>query len=130
MQTGLVDGVTTSMDAALNLFKLDPYAKYAIVAPILPTSNVVIVNNQWWQSLPPDVRDAIDEVFQKTGAGMSSYMYKIEASFNEQWKNKGLNLTIISDADFKRWMDVAKPTVAGIAASLDPKYLQAFESTR
>ena len=130
LQTGLVDSVVTSVDAALNLFHLDPYCKNAIVAPILPTSNVVIVNNQWWQSLPPDVRDAIDEVFQKTGAGLSSFGYKTESSFIEQWKSKGLNLTTISESDFKRWLDVAKPTVAEIAGSLDPKYLQAFESTR
>lgn len=98
LQTGVVDGAVTAPKAAYTR-KYPEVQKYGVIIPIFPVFDNLMVNPAWWNELPEDIRDAIQNAADDA----------VKASFEEfresgpqdvkNLEEAGMEITVITDED-------------------------------
>lgn len=81
---------------------------------------VVVVNTDWWNGLPEEVRDQIAEAAKVAQDDVRDRMSQIEADAYAAAKENGMAVVELSDQDLAAWKAVAQPVYDGyLAASGD-----------
>ena len=127
INTGVYDGVIVFASAALpgRLHEVAPYitrlglgAQYAAALG---------ANLDWWQSLPPEVQQAMTDAADTTGAWYLAELDAAVATAFETMEAEGATITVASE-DFRRdWAEAMDNAAADWAATLDAQGWPASE---
>jgi TRAP-type transport system periplasmic protein len=102
LERGVVDGTVVPFEG-LGIFKLDDLVKYTTITNFYTVTMAVLMNKRKYESLPDDVKKAIDE---NSGLVMSSWCGKAydaaEIPFKERAIKKGIEMIHLSDADMQK----------------------------
>jgi TRAP-type C4-dicarboxylate transport system substrate-binding protein len=129
LQTHMVDGVMTEISGALEFYKLPRYTKYCINYPLAMDLVCWVVNNQWWESLDPKARKAINDVFERIDV-QKWYVAYMDNKMKEWASDPKLKMLELSKEEKERWAKTIKGVGLELAAGIDPKYIAAIDSTR
>jgi len=129
LQTNMIDGLLTDMFGAMYAYNLPRFTRYVtqLTWGIQPVN--IVVNSKWWDSLPPKERTAIKDVFDRIDT--SAYFENAQAGITQGWvANPKTDLIRLDPSEAKNWKDIMKKSSAGILKTVDPKLIQAIESSR
>ena len=138
MATGMVDGVVTNPSSIIKSMGAGDYVSnctWIAGGPSGIAINNVIVNEEWWQKLSPDVQQAMIEAAPKYMKNITEAMQldnkQSQASWEANPAHKTFNIT--DAAEIQRWRDKIKPVYNDLAAAcgdLGPKFMDTIESLR
>lgn len=129
LQTHMIDGLVTDFPAALYFYNLDRYTKYAVTISFAIQPICFIVNTKWYNSLPAESRQAIQDVFDRID--VSKWYNRFHADCIQRWdKNPKLELIELSADEAKKWRDAMREGIKDMLSGIDSKYLEAIDSAR
>jgi TRAP-type C4-dicarboxylate transport system substrate-binding protein len=129
LQTHMIDGLITDMAAGLYYYELPRYTKYAVLIPIAIQPLCFVVNTKWYESLAPEARQAINDIFERID--VTKFYNNFEAACIEKWKNDPkLTLVKLSEPEEKKWHSTMRSSVKVMLTDINPKYIEAIDSTR
>lgn len=70
---------------------------------------VVVVNNEWWSGLSPEIQGHVREAASVAQASVRDKMAEIEADAYAAAEENGMTIVKLSDADLAAWKSVAQP---------------------
>jgi TRAP-type C4-dicarboxylate transport system substrate-binding protein len=129
LQTNMIDGLLTDMFAAFYFYELPRYTKYCVKTAwaIQPIS--FVVNTKWWESLPPQERQAIQDVFDRIDVSM--FFGNAQAGITQGWAaNPKTELLTLSAGETAKWKEVMKSGASDVLNSVDPKLVEAINASR
>ena len=102
LERGVVDGTVVPFEG-LGIFKLDDLVHYTTLADFYTVTMAVLMNKRKYESLPDDVKKAIDD---NSGLVMSSWCGKAydsaEIPFKQRAIDKGIEMIELPDADMQK----------------------------
>ncbi|MDR0851909.1 MAG: TRAP transporter substrate-binding protein DctP, partial [Clostridiales Family XIII bacterium] len=124
MRTGVVDAYIGAVES-IGAWKLAEVAKYMTFFPMLNTVHIMIMNQDTYDSLPPDLQQVLEDVVADV------YDNKILNYFDNQGliaiqnakTENNLDITVLSDAEYAEWLTAAQSTVDAYIKELDGKGL-------
>lgn len=123
LERGVVDGTVVPWEG-LVIFKLDDLIKYATEADFYTVTMAVVMNKAKWNSLPADVKKAID---QTTGMAMSVACGKafdaVEIPMKKKALSKGIEVFQFSPADKEKLKALTLPLREDWVKRMDAKGL-------
>ena len=129
LQTNMIDGLLTDMFAAMYFYELPRYTKYAVQATWAVQPVCMVVNAEWWDKLPPEERQAMQDVFDRIDVSM--FFSGAQAAIISGWdQNPDTELIKLSDEELKKWRDTMRESTKDMVEGLDPKLIEAIESNR
>lgn len=81
--------------------------KYVIDHPFYSFDTSIMINMDTWNSLPENIRAALEEVAVKVEEEVAKYMADRGAKEDENLKNAGLQFIRFSEADAKKFIELA-----------------------
>ncbi len=129
LQTNMFDGLLTDWFGAMYFYNLPRYTKYSVnvtwgIQPIC-----MVVNNDWWKSLPAEERTAMQDVFDRIDT--SQFFEGAQSAIAGGWNaNPATELINLSESETAKWKKVMLKGSESVLKSLDPKLVQAIESSR
>ena len=91
LQTGMIDGsFTTPYSTYMRRFY--DVTNWVTVTPLFPSYIMIIVNLEWWQSLPDDYRSIITQVSSEAEQQAMVATDEIEAELPDQLRGKGMSV--------------------------------------
>ena len=128
LQTNMIEGVLTDFTGGPGFYFLDRYCEHAIHLPLAVQPVCWVVNTKWWESLRPEIRDALVLPFERID--MDSYYTKLEKGEMEKWTNNPrLHMDAIPSGEAEKWYDAIKEATKGMFSDIDPKYMKAIDSS-
>ncbi len=129
LQTNMIDGLLTDWFGAMYFFNLPRYTKYAVNVTWAIQPINIVVNADWWKSLPAKERTAMQDVFDRidTSQYFEGAQHAIAGGWNANPKTELINL---SPSETKKWKKAMLKGSTSVLKSLDPKLVQAIESSR
>jgi len=129
LQTNMIDGILTDMFAAFYFYDLPRYTQYCVKVAwaIQPIS--FVVNTKWWESLPANERQAMQDVFDRIDVSMF-FQNASEAIAGGWAANPKTELITIEGDELNRWKKAMQAGAAEVLAGADPKLVEAIESSR
>ncbi|HEX6957416.1 MAG TPA: TRAP transporter substrate-binding protein [Ferrovibrio sp.] len=119
LQRGVIDGAVFPWDPIYS-FRLFEVTKYHLDARSYTASFYFVMNKKKYDSLPADVRKAIDDT---TGAALTEkfgdWWNQWDAPGLEAARNKGNVISSLSNAERNRWREALKPTTEKLLDDLE-----------
>jgi C4-dicarboxylate-binding protein DctP len=110
LQTGVVDGCLTGVDAAYAR-RFYEVQKYGTAGPLVTVYANLIVNPAWWDKLPPDLQKGVKAAAQKAEEALLPKSDGIAPEKIENLRSKGMKVTVMSAQQQKALADVMQPPV-------------------
>jgi C4-dicarboxylate-binding protein DctP len=110
LQTGVIDAAITGVEAA-NSRRYYEVQKYGSASPMLLAYDNLIVNPAWWNGLPADLRGAVASAAKKAEQRSLPAGDDIPAENIKVLRDKGMNVTVLDNAQQKALADVMQPAV-------------------
>ncbi len=129
LQTNMIDGLLTDMFAAFYFYDLPRYTQYCVKVAwaIQPIS--FVVSTTWWESLPANERQAMQDVFDRIDVSMF-FQNAAEAIAGGWAANPKTELIKLSDTETAKWKKAMREGAADVLTGADPKLVEAIESSR
>jgi len=129
LQTNMIDGLLTDWFGASYFYNLPRYTKYAVNVTWAIQPICMVVNNEWWKSLPAKERTAMQDVFDRidTSQFFEGTQKKLANGWNADPKTELINL---SQSETEKWKKTMLKGSANMLKSLDQKLIQAIELSR
>lgn len=111
MQMGTIDG-------HMNGFQTIHSANIHEVQDYLTVSNVtwgkydILANSEFWESIPEQNRELIDEVAIEAALWARDYLEEIEEEIRQEFEAGGMTITELSDEEYQAFVDAASETRA------------------
>lgn len=125
LQQGVVDGIepTANNWTADKLYELAPYVTQT---NHMLSTYIVLTNDQWWNSLPEDVRSELTAILEETTA----YNWRItqeqnDAALKEMAAYSKGELIELSPAELKVWADKVRPVYRDYESEIGKDILDA-----
>ena len=129
LQTHMIDGLLTDMFAANYFYELPRYTKYAVSTAWAIQPINIVVNTKWWESLPPKERQAMQDVFDRIDVSM--FFGNAQAGITQLWEaNPKTELLKLTSAEAQIYKQAMRAGSANVISSVDPKLIEAIESSR
>lgn len=123
LERGTIDGVLFEWEG-FKAFKLNEVAKYTTLIGLNSTGHLVVMNRNKYESLPSDVRKAIDKVsgsaLTKTYGGILDSM---GMTAEKAIKEAGQEIYELPPAERDRWTQAVTPVLDKWAADMEAKGL-------
>lgn len=110
LQTGVLDAALTGVKAA-NSRKYYEIQKYGVASNILLAFDNLVVNPAWWNSLPADVRAAIQNAADRAVQRSIRTTSGIPPEDIKALNDKGMQTVVLSKAQEKAMADAMQPAV-------------------
>lgn len=104
---GVLDGFVFDW-AGIQSSKLYEVTNYAMVTPFAAVPHAILMNKQKWDSLPPDLQKAIDEVSGETLSELIAKGFDQDQAGIDNFKKIGKEVYTLSPEEQKKWEDSAK----------------------
>jgi len=129
LQTNMIEGVLTDFTGGPASFFLDRYCEHAIRLPIAVQPVCWIVNTKWWESLKPEIRDALSIPFERID--LESFFLRLEDKEMTKWSgNPKLSMNELSQAEAERWYKAIREATKDMFSDIDPKFMKAIDSAK
>jgi TRAP-type transport system periplasmic protein len=110
-QRGLLDAVTFP-DSTSVLFRIDELAKSHTYINLSRINQEHCLNRQWFEALPPDLKVVVSRWVQGFSQAISQQFYLLDgARARNKFRTEGINIVHLSDAEKKKWQDLAHPVI-------------------
>ncbi|MDH3320340.1 MAG: TRAP transporter substrate-binding protein DctP [Betaproteobacteria bacterium] len=119
LQTGVIDAGFTGVQAAHSR-RFYEVQKFGVASNIILAYDNLIVNPEWWDKLPADVKQGILDALDKAEARVMPASDAIPAEHLQQLRDKGMNVTELSAAQKKVMADAMQPAVLKAFSSSSP----------
>ena len=127
LQTGVVEGNVSSREVLKDL-KLAEMVKYVTDFPLTVTTFVAVMNQEVWNSLPPNIQKIIDELNSEMAAFTGEYLDNhVQESIEWAKREHGLQIVSLSEEEKKRWEEILRPLQENYVQELIQKGLPASE---
>lgn len=131
LQTGTVDGQVNPIDMIVDM-GFHEVQKYLTLAKCIPGSGMVLVNEAWYNGLPQNVREIVDQAFHDASivaAGLSHKKYIETLKFFEDEKVIEVNsLYSESPEEYKKVREAGRNAALNWArGAMDPEIVNSFE---
>ncbi len=121
LERGILDGVLTS-DGPMFLFNFGKHAQYCIDEPFSCAGlSWMIMNLDTWNSLPPDVQEAIQTANYAASFNAIDLMGKANANFRSALKGMGVTYHKLEPEELARWKAEVGDVAEEFAADLEAK---------
>lgn len=121
LDKGAIDGLLSVYDG-IRGFRLESLVKYALSAGVYVTCFNITMNQEKYDSLPPDVRKLIDDTTgERWIEAMPVLWDKNDEAGRKLALSKGLQIVPVSAEQRARWRDQAKPVIDQQLADLESK---------
>jgi TRAP-type C4-dicarboxylate transport system substrate-binding protein len=129
LQTNMIDGLLTDMLAAIYFYELPRYTKYAVMVPWGIQPICMVVNAPWWDGLPEDERQAMQDVFDRID--VSHYFEGAQQAIIGGWaSDPNTELVELNPEQKSKMHDLMIEASAGVLDGVDPKLVEAIEASR
>ena len=120
LQTGVIDAAITGVAAAYER-KYYEVQKYGVASNIILAHDILIVNPAWFDSLPPNLRQAIEVAAHEAELRSIPKSAEIPPEDIKNLHDKGMTVTVLTPAQEKVMSDAMQPAVmkAFLASSPD-----------
>lgn len=123
LQKGVLDGFTMPIHASTP-YKLETITKYYTDARFNNSQLIMAFNQKKWDSLPDDIKKAIESVSSVAGAKFIGSANDRSASHAWQVvKDAGAEVITLAPEEQARWVALAKPIARDFVTALDAKGL-------
>lgn len=129
LQTGVVDGCLTGVDAAYarRFYEVQKYGSAGAVVTVYAN---LIVNPAWWDKLPPEIRKSIGSAAQKAELALLPKSNGIAPEKIDNLRGKGMQVTVLSKQQEKALADVMQPAVIKAFEAATPDGAKLVEMIR
>lgn len=128
LQTEMIDGLLTDMGGA-GFYNLPRYTKYLVPVSWTISPACWVVNTNWYESLDPKARAAIDDVF--TRIEVSQFFDSYNENLKQKWgAGPETKINELDKAEEKKWKEAMRSSTKDLYKGIDPKYIQAIEASR
>ncbi len=108
LNKGVIDGYLCDWHA-IHSFKMIEQSKNILDAQIYVGPFWVVMNKAKWDSLPNDVKQAIEELSGSAAIEKIALQYgKIRAAVDQSAAGRNSNIYKLSDAEYKKWQDMSE----------------------
>lgn len=108
IQQGTVDGLTTSPGLYVSN-RMYEVQKYGSNINALPIFHFNVVNNEWYQSLPDDLKVAFDESIQEYQTEVRELERQDNVKALQTLRDNGMEITELTDEQRQVFADATKP---------------------
>jgi len=119
LEKGVIDGAVFPWDA-IKGFRLEGQLKHHLDARVYTACFHVLMNEQKYAGLPPDVKKAVDDT---TGAAMVNRFGELWARWDqagiEAVKPRGNVIVAVAEAEREKWRARLQPVTDGLLAELE-----------
>ncbi len=125
LEQGVIDGTTLNYELLVSR-RFGDQIKYMCQLSVQNTLFYMVMNEDVFKGLPPDLQKVIDEVSGEFAAkAFADYWATTEAKAIETWKNTmgAKGVTILSDADYAKAKELMQPPVDAWFKALESKGL-------
>jgi C4-dicarboxylate-binding protein DctP len=129
LQTGVIDAGFTGVQAAHSR-RFYEVQKFGVASNIILAYDNLIVNPEWWEKLPADVKKGILDAVTKAEARVMPADDEIPAEHLQQLREKGMNVTALSAAQKKVMADAMQPAVIKAFSASSPDAPRLLELIR
>ena len=129
LQTGVIDAGFTGVQAAFSR-RFYEVQKFGVASNIILAYDNLIVNPEWWEKLPVDVKKGILDAVVKAEARVMPADDEIPAEHLQQLREKGMAVTALSAAQKKLMADAMQPAVIKAFSASSPDAPRLLELIR
>ena len=129
LQTGVIDAGFTGVQAAFSR-RFYEVQKFGVASNIILAYDNLIVNPEWWEKLPADVKKGILDAVVKAEARVMPADDEIPAEHLQQLREKGMAVTALSAAQKKVMADAMQPAVIKAFSASSPDAPRLLELIR
>ena len=129
LQTGVIDAGFTGVQAAHSR-RFYEVQKFGVASNIILAYDNLIVNPEWWDKLPADVKKGILDAVEKAEARVMPKDDAIPPEHLQQLRDKGMNVTELSPAQKKVMADAMQPAVIKAFSASSPDAPRLLELIR
>ena len=129
LQTGVIDAGFTGVQAAHSR-RFYEVQKFGVASNIILAYDNLIVNPEWWEKLPADVKKGILDAVEKAEARVMPKDDAIPPEHLQQLRDKGMNVTELSPAQKKVMADAMQPAVIKAFSASSPDAPRLLELIR
>ncbi|WP_461211567.1 TRAP transporter substrate-binding protein [Desulfocurvus sp. DL9XJH121] len=108
LQRGLIDGCTRPLLTGAGR-KLDEVVKHLTVANMYYCNSFLVINKTVWDTMPKAYQDVLMECAAVRDAETLKRLQEFENGVIKQYRDKGMTVHTLSDAEFKAFADVVAP---------------------
>ncbi|HSG76593.1 MAG TPA: TRAP transporter substrate-binding protein DctP [Burkholderiales bacterium] len=129
LQTGVIDAGFTGVQAAHSR-RFYEVQKFGVASNIILAYDNLIVNPEWWEKLPADVKKGILDALEKAEARVMPKDDAIPPEHLQQLRDKGMNVTELSAGQKKVMADAMQPAVIKAFSASSPDAPRLLELIR
>jgi len=108
IETGMLDGCIAS-DAGMTAWNLKEVCPYATVSGIGFGAVYMVINATFWNSLPADIQQALDKVFNQWAKMNRTMMEERHERVMGDFEAAGGVISVLTAAEKARWLEALKP---------------------
>lgn len=120
LERKVVDGTFFSFSGAIT-YKLGEVVKYTTVCNSFVGSGAVAINQDVWNSLPPDIQKTIEEVAKEFRLGGGAKYDEISQQGKEELKKLNREIITLPADELARWKKIVQPMYDKWAKDIDGK---------
>jgi len=110
LQTGVIDAAVTA-PKTVNERKFFEVQRYGAVSRMGISNAIFVVNPDWWNGLPADIRKAIQVAADKASLRSAPTTDEVDPDDVKALREKGMAITILTPAQEKAMADAMQPSV-------------------
>jgi TRAP-type C4-dicarboxylate transport system substrate-binding protein len=126
LERGLVDGMPTTKELIVSM-KLYEVAKYHTMASMCNGISTVVMNQNTWNSLPPDVQKVFDELSPWAQKLLNDAADAYDEDADSVFKAAGCEIINLSPEEKAKWIKATEPLIDEWIAEMNAKGLPGSE---
>lgn len=114
-QTGLADGFEGGLGSAIE-YDLIEFTRYTAMTDHIVSGHYFVANEQWYQSLPPDLQAIIDEGARIAEEVQNRHVPQASEEALEIMRDRGVEIIELTPDEVAQWREIAEPVGLEILA--------------
>jgi len=128
LQTGVISGQVNPISIIINA-KLYEVQKYVTLSHTILGAHVAIVNDNWYDGLPLDVREIVDEAFYYANLTAKGLTQLSQITGIEDLKGHGVVITALTDEAYQEFRSLGRTAILEWSKKkVDPEVVDRFIS--
>lgn len=106
--TAMEEGVVSSLDVCYEFqsaYGFNEIVDYQVLVRAVQDAQVVMMNRDWYASLPQRLQDGIDRASERTWRGMLDRIPTVRQNAYDLMRDSGVEFVELSDSQLQRWRD-------------------------
>jgi C4-dicarboxylate-binding protein DctP len=118
LQQGVMDGIFTAVRIIHERKLYEHLTNLTDLGYLVTRGTAILANNKWWNSLQPEMRNAIAKAAQEAAATQNAVVDRDDAAAFKAIAGAGVKVYRIPPADFKIWQEPARKVWPKLSAKI------------